>query len=750
MDRRDGIAITILIALMLLFFSPLFLPYPKVFYNPDYGRSDLWNYNYPMRLFLQESLRNWQLPLWNKDVGMGFPYFAEGQTDTFLFYHPILYFFLPTWLAFNLSFVAAFITAAVGMYLLARLLGFSRTTSILTALPFTFSAYLTVHISQNTIFPASLFPLLTYAVLRVYQTPTLKSFLLLSLVVSQLIFAGHLQFPFIGAVGVGILILAQMKGRTLRPIALLGLSFILGLALSAIQILPFLEFWKLSTRQQTFSFERATQLSMSLKDLTTLLYPTALGAPKDASYHLNTENVYWEKVGYVGLLPIISLLPVLFILKKRPLPWTFFILFIVSILLSMGRHSPVAFLFNLPPFSFLRGPSRYLVWTSLSLSILFGYVVAFIEGKIRHHPHGNRKWRKIVIMAVVFIIADLWFFAWNYLPTVSVQEALTPPETARFLQKYPGRIFHLGSEAPYLNHLLKNGWKDMDYYLYNKNALAANLHLLWNLSNVDAAYALATERYKLVDNTLKYQAFGDLERLIASSSALHKRILSLTSTRFLVSPFYFKDPDLRRVYTVNPSADGWPRFYIYENADVLPRFRFASAYEVAPTIELALKKFENGGFPYKDSVVLEDDPELKLKKGKKQEVEVVKDELQQLSLAVSSDVDNLLLIADSFYPGWKAYIDGKETKIYPANINQRAVIIPAGNHHLEMKFQPMSVYVGGMISGLSAVLWITLFVFVHPRGGIASHLRRFRQSISSSPSNDLGTSPASYTSPQFL
>jgi len=53
----------------------------------------------------------------------------------------------------------------------------------------------------------------------------------------------------------------------------------------------------------------------------------------------------------------------------------------------------------------------------------------------------------------------------------------------------------------------------------------------------------------------------------------------------------------------------------------------------------------------------------------------------------------------SYYPGWIGEIDGSPTTIYRANVTQRAVVVPAGEHRVSFRFRPASVVVGFWVSG---------------------------------------------------
>src|SRR3989338_2691243 len=103
-QKRLDVAINlILAALVLVFFSRLFMPQLSIFITPEYGRSDITHFNLPIKFFLSESLKRGQLPLWSKNIDTGYPLFAESQIGALFLPNLVLFRFLPFMLAFNIG-----------------------------------------------------------------------------------------------------------------------------------------------------------------------------------------------------------------------------------------------------------------------------------------------------------------------------------------------------------------------------------------------------------------------------------------------------------------------------------------------------------------------------------------------------------------------------------------------------------------------------------------------------------------------
>jgi len=153
--------IFLIIAIPLLFFGAASVGRDLIILG-DFTGSDLLDLHYPFKVALAESLRHFSLPLWTPYLSLGFPLFAEGQSGP-LYPPNLLLAFLPPFLALNYSIISTFIIAGLGTYLYTRALGFSRFSSLTSALIFIFSAFFVTrakHINMITV--AAWVPFLFY------------------------------------------------------------------------------------------------------------------------------------------------------------------------------------------------------------------------------------------------------------------------------------------------------------------------------------------------------------------------------------------------------------------------------------------------------------------------------------------------------------------------------------------------------------------------------------------------------------
>ena len=85
-----------------------------------------------------------------------------------------------------------------------------------------------------------------------------------------------------------------------------------------------------------------------------------------------------------------------------------------------------------------------------------------------------------------------------------------------------------------------------------------------------------------------------------------------------------------------------------------------------------------------------------------------------ISYESNSTSNNVAVFSEIYYKDWKAYLDGKEVPFFKANYVLRAMVIPAGKHVVEFKFEPTIFFISKKISAvagwlLSILLLATLF-----------------------------------------
>jgi uncharacterized membrane protein YfhO len=80
------------------------------------------------------------------------------------------------------------------------------------------------------------------------------------------------------------------------------------------------------------------------------------------------------------------------------------------------------------------------------------------------------------------------------------------------------------------------------------------------------------------------------------------------------------------------------------------------------------------------------------------------------------DAPGYLVLADTWYPGWRATVDGAPTEVLRANHAFRAVRLEAGEHVVDMVYRPTSVLVGGAVSlAALALLLVAASLLVRTR-----------------------------------
>ena len=85
----------------------------------------------------------------------------------------------------------------------------------------------------------------------------------------------------------------------------------------------------------------------------------------------------------------------------------------------------------------------------------------------------------------------------------------------------------------------------------------------------------------------------------------------------------------------------------------------------------------------------------------------------QLTYKSEANKDRLAVFSEIYYDkGWNAYIDGKLSLHFRADYVLRAMIVPAGKHLIEFKFEPRVYAIGEVISFISSLILLMIILFI--------------------------------------
>lgn len=176
------------------------------------------------------------------------------------------------------------------------------------------------------------------------------------------------------------------------------------------------------------------------------------------------------------------------------------------------------------------------------------------------------------------------------------------------------------------------------------------------------------------------------------------QVYNMLNTKYFIVPGEDKRPSVQ----VNMEALGnaWfvDTYKIVDNADqemkALDNFDAAKVAIVDKRFEGNLKGFE----PSIDSTA-----SIKLTNYKP----------NYLTYESKSLKDRLTVFSEIYYPkGWNAFIDGKPAEHFRVNYVLRAMVIPAGDHKIEFKFEPKSYFTGEKIAFAGSLLLLFLLIGV--------------------------------------
>jgi len=153
---------------------------------------------------------------------------------------------------------------------------------------------------------------------------------------------------------------------------------------------------------------------------------------------------------------------------------------------------------------------------------------------------------------------------------------------------------------------------------------------------------------------------------------------------------------------------------VYENLSALPQAYLVHQARLSGSESETLEILSRHDFDPRSQVVLEASPKaLREAAGAarstdrrdsgKDRVMLRRSGQNQVEVFSQSGSPGVLILTDTFYPGWNAYVDGSKSPILRANYLFRAVTLSAGQHHVQFRYEPFSFWLGVVLTGVAFV-----------------------------------------------
>jgi hypothetical protein len=748
-NRRAGVAARALVTIGALLPYWQLLSFNTLFVTDDGFASDIFNGELPGRVLISRMLLHGQLPVWTSKLCSGMP-LAGAPAD------PVglaLFSFLPTASALDAFVIVLLLIAAHGAYWLARRFGADRTGAVLAGIAFAGCGYIAAQLKHLGIVSTVVWLPIGLAILdRALKepddsgtpafsrtpTPTLPCRALwlaaFAAVFAEQVLCGFPQSAYIsGLVYTCFALYRVLAGvrhglRWRDAVALLagvGLAAAVAGAIGGIVLLPLSALGAVSDRAEALGWDWSTRLAYWPPNIITFVRPYFFGFIGNGTYR--GGSIYWEDYGYLGLLPFVFGCYAVAVGRRRPIVLFLTALTVVAYFCVLGRATPVfhAIYLAVPGMKTFRFPTRFLIVVELGLALLGALGLTHVRAALsRHHPPVVGF--IVALVVCVATIVDLCIYQPRQNPMVRASDWLEPPPMAALLAKEgPGvRTFNpRHRDIHRLAFAEAKGWADVTPYYRLRDVLDPNTGgALWNVASGDCYAAIAPRWY--VDfwgdhnRELSLMAFLtglDTAHHTVKIAPILPNVLRGFGVTHLLSPQPIEGAPL-------PLVAQFPDAYAYR-IDRASRVRIVNAAEYVPNDNAAVRRLVDPSFDPDHSVILDDavppetgaSPDVAASAGS---ASIVEEDARHLTVQADAAQDGYLVVADTFYPGWSAEVDGSPAPMYRANLSIRAVPVTKGHHRVRFEYEMPGVVRGAQTSlaGLSVLLlWFAGAVYTERR-----------------------------------
>lgn len=731
--------------------------------------ADLGYYFIPPRYLWVNIIKSFDLPFWNPHNYSGIPLMATLQPG--VFYPPhILYLLFPFNIVWNWLIILHFALAGISMFYLMRQLKTSKEGAFVSGIIFMLSGYLfSNHCILPYLFAIAWSPLIVLYCLKYIAIIRPKYLIITSCLLTIQFFAGAPEITFLTFFLLsGFMFFPHILGEPTISIPLrikaLLLCLILFFLLSSVQLLPFYELKMLSIRGSGLSYQEATTWSLGIKDLLQFFFSGYRGHYYNESSYYLTQS--YLKTLYLGIIPFF--LSTLYFLSSDKKKIIFLVLMAISLILAFGRYTPLYKLFyNIPVFNGIRYPVKFifLFFFIITISAGFGF------DRLKDYFKDDKPITPIYLFLFFSFISWIFFF-WtiifpenafrlvdsfkNYLPNVE-DSSLNLFYIKRFLifsslfgfvlllyLYSKGKVVFLWiiailliTDLFFINF---NGYHKVSWSFYSDKSRVKEYEFLKS-DNPPGRYFMTPQTFKAffftdlgnrtafpfhyasifglytvagheVLELKNYHIFRGL--LESPQSAKHaNKLLDIAGIKYVISAEPIDEKDLKELDLsfLKNGEIGNKKIYFYEYKLFPGKFQvFHKVHYLSSEDEIIKNLYYQNYDLRKELFILSKENKTEAYKEGDINIKTLSYRPNTFTIQSRTDNDAFLYITDSFYPGWNAYIDGKKTDIYRANITFRAIKLPKGNHTIVFDYRPISFYIGAALTVLGCVISIFLFL----------------------------------------
>jgi hypothetical protein len=642
----------------LLLILSIVVPYHRLLFmqaiivTDDRIVSDVYHAEFPARVEMARLIHGGELPLWSPRLCTGMPLHAGMFPDPLSL---LTFGFLPSVAALNVFLLTTLIAAALGAAALARRFGASELGGVLAGVSFSWSGYMVCQLKHLGIVSVVCWlPLGLWLLDRALSERSLRALIPFALIVALQWVSNFPQSAYICSLAYLGLALAH---RRLAWIAATAGAIALGIMCAAPALLPLRELAANSERTGGVTWQFATMLPYSPYDVFTFFLPYANGDASNDTYR--GTGLFWENYGYVGLVTtLLAIYGAIRGIKKLHVAYLA-VAIAFAYLIVLGPATPVfKVLFRfMPGMSSFRFPTRFLVVVDLGLAVLGGIGLTYLE----------KSARSLGIAAVAITTADLIFHHRRQNPLADARSWMAEPATATFIKGHgPGRIY---TPLHYRSHsdafTAARGWSDLSPYFAHRSLLQPNTNVLWGLDTCDC--------------------YGGL--LPATSSIVWGRAGNITNDLYQHGDVLEMQPRVSTLLKQNGV-----RY-------VLSRWRIPTLQQIGDIDNVRI-------------YLLDGVPRVRVEGGT---ATIVSERSRELVIDANAPAASTLVLADQYYPGWHATVDGAEVPIALVHERHRAIALPAGQHRVVFRYRSESFVRGLWIGSMGLLTLLGLWLRSRPR-----------------------------------